>query len=171
MAMTWYGVKTLFRSRALGRLAATDGRFDPRVDLVEERVVLFRARSFETAILKAEVEAGRYANRRHRNPYGQEVVTEFLGASDAFELIEAPDQEAEVFSTTILVSNRITRSALIERWFGPEERVPDPRRAKFFHAEFNDHVDATPNQRVKPTAARVSGTVRPRGRRGLRASR
>jgi hypothetical protein len=57
----WYAVKTLYRSEGLGRPTATDSAYDPAATLVEERVVLLKARSFQDAIRAAEKEARAYA--------------------------------------------------------------------------------------------------------------
>ena len=49
MALGWFGVKTLFRTRAIGPPRVIDGAFDPGIDAVEERIVLFRVRDFADA--------------------------------------------------------------------------------------------------------------------------
>jgi hypothetical protein len=48
--LTWYGVRTLFRLMAIGKPKAIDRHFDPLSTLVEDRVVLFGADSFDSAI-------------------------------------------------------------------------------------------------------------------------
>src|SRR6266536_2788994 len=58
---SWYGVKTLYRSSALGRPKATDRSYDPWVTMVEERVVLFKTRSSSEDIRAAAKEARAYA--------------------------------------------------------------------------------------------------------------
>jgi hypothetical protein len=68
MPLSWFGVKTLFRTRAIGPPRAADGAFDPGIVLIEERIVLFRASGFDDAITRAETEARRYAKTIHRNP-------------------------------------------------------------------------------------------------------
>jgi len=57
----WFAVKTLYRTRVVGRPARRDAAYDGDANVVEERVVLFRARSFDDAIRKAEREARAYA--------------------------------------------------------------------------------------------------------------
>ena len=61
MAWNWYGAKTLYRYRARGRARRPDRGFNRENTLVEERVVLFRARSFDEAISRAEAEAISYS--------------------------------------------------------------------------------------------------------------
>ena len=46
MEPSWFGVKTLFRSRAIGPPVVDESAFDSGVDCVEERTVLFRATGF-----------------------------------------------------------------------------------------------------------------------------
>ena len=84
MKLSWFGVKTLFRVRATGTPAGVDKAFRHGIDCIEERVVLFRARSFEHAISRAEAEARRYAKDIWQNPYRQKVVTQYLEASTHF---------------------------------------------------------------------------------------
>jgi Domain of unknown function (DUF4288) len=114
ISAAWYGVKTLFRTEAVGKPIARDAAYDSTVSLVEERVVLFRARSFGAAIRAAEREARRYARRGYVNPYGPRVLTRYLGACDAFELFGAPGERAEVFSMTEVVPKRVPDQAVVD---------------------------------------------------------
>ena len=47
--MPWFGAKTLYRLTAKGRAKNTDQCYDPDATLLEERVVLFEAKSAEQA--------------------------------------------------------------------------------------------------------------------------
>lgn len=91
MVTNWFGVKTLFRTRAVGRAKAIDHAFDPYLDMVEERIVLVRARSFDAA-------------------------------------------------TTVLAKASESSVQLIDRWFGPLERVSDKRRLKLLNQEYSGVV-------------------------------
>src|SRR5689334_15037170 len=115
---SWYGVKTLFRTAARGKPTSRGQAYDPDVSLIEERVVLFKARGFDAAMRAAEKEARSYARARHINVYGKEVVTRYLGACDAFELFDAPNVLVEVFSTTDVVSKRISDRSVVNARFG-----------------------------------------------------
>ena len=126
----WFGVKSLYRSFASGRPLALDSRFDPNITMVEERVVLFKARSFEEAIRSAEAEARKYAKARHVNPYGQQVRVRYLRAVDAFELFDSPKHCGEVFSTTELVPNRVADSVVVDRRIGPAESKAESRKRR-----------------------------------------
>ncbi|MBI5366462.1 MAG: DUF4288 domain-containing protein [Planctomycetes bacterium] len=135
----WYGVKTLFRMEAVGKPVARDIAYDATVSLVEERVVLFKARGFAAAIRAAEREARRYARLRYVNPYGQRVSMRYLGACEAFELYEAPGEQAEVFSTTEVVSKRIPDRTVVDQRLGArvDEKADRARRRIVMNREFS----------------------------------
>jgi hypothetical protein len=143
MPLSWFGVKTLFRTRAIGPPGVVDGAFDPGIVLIEERIVLFRAKGFADAITRAETEGRRYAKAVHRNPYGQKVVTRYLESCDAFKLFDSPAAGVEVFSSTMLVPSTVRQGALVDRWFGAPERLPDKRRRKFLNREFSGALQPT----------------------------
>jgi hypothetical protein len=126
----WFGVKTLFRTEAVGKPTVRDRAYDANASLVEERVVLFKAHSFAAAIRAAEAEARRYAGHRHVNPYGQQVITRYLGACDAFELFDAPGEKAEVFSTTDVVPKDVADRHVIEQRFGPRVDMKTDRAGR-----------------------------------------
>ena len=138
----WYGVKTLFRTAAVGRPMARDIDYDASVSLVEERVVLFKTSGFGSAIRAAEGEAHRYARVHHVNPYGQRVVTRYLGVCDAFELFEAPGAGAEVFSMTEVIPRRVSDRTVVDRRFGQRvaEKADRRRRRNILNREFSGSV-------------------------------
>ena len=119
--LSWYGVKTLYRSQATGPRRGTDRLYASNVTVVEERVILVRARSAREAIRKAEAEAKTYAADSHRNPYGQRVRTRFLGVVDAYDMNEPLREQAEVFSTNEVVPRRVSDQAIIARQLGRAE--------------------------------------------------
>jgi hypothetical protein len=139
---TWYGVKTLFRTTAVGKAVRRDVAYDGSVSLVEERVVLFKAHCFDAAIQAAEREARRYARLRYVNPYGQRVVTRYLGACNAFELLEAPGVQVEAFSLTVLVPKGVPDRTVIDQRLGPkvDERADRLRRRNILNREFSGRV-------------------------------
>jgi hypothetical protein len=136
----WYGVKTLFRISSQSEPQGTDEYYDPDFTLVEERVVLVKARSFDEALRKAENEARRYENDSpHRNPYGQQVLTRYLQAADAYELAEQPGPYVEVFSRTEEVSRRISNEAVVTRLLGKDEsRNARARRRNILDIAFSE---------------------------------
>ena len=74
--MDWYSVRCVFRGRASARL-------------VEERITLWRAGSFDEVIQHAEREAKEYASR---------LSLRYLGLAQAFKLSQNPGAGAEMFS-------------------------------------------------------------------------
>jgi hypothetical protein len=140
MSWSWYGVKTMYRWRALGHPKATDAHYDPDAALLEERVVLFRARNASEAIRKGEKEAQAYAASTHINPYGQKVRVHYLGDCLAFILFESPAAGIEVFSDTELIDKTASNKELIERRLGSEREDLRHFRKKFFNREFSGVV-------------------------------
>jgi len=137
--MNWYGVKTLFRTRALGRPRATDRHFDPRMTLVEERVVAYRARSFDDAIAKAEKDAHAYAAETYENPYGQTVRTTYLDCCNVYELPDPLGCESgtETYSRTEVVPKTESDAAVCQRLLRNETKPQHKSRRNIFNAEFS----------------------------------
>jgi hypothetical protein len=151
MEWKWFAVKTLFRSQAVGEPLAIDEHFDGSVDYVEERVVLYHARSHDEAIRRAENDAVKYSQDRHINPYGQTVVNRYLEACDSYELFDQPPQNTssglEVYSATGVVPHKLSDDDLISQRMGPDECVaPDPRRKKFLNREFSGSIAGAKSQ-------------------------
>jgi hypothetical protein len=78
MHESWFAVRCVFQG------AASEGS-----STYEERITLWSATDFETAIAQAELEAAEYA---------RSVECAYLGLAQAFQLFEAPRQGTEVFS-------------------------------------------------------------------------
>ena len=65
--MSWFSVKTFFRTRATGRPKYRDKNYRAGLVAVEERIVIVRAKNGDAAIAKGRKEAARYdpaMNRR-----------------------------------------------------------------------------------------------------------
>lgn len=119
----------------------TDAVYDSSVTMVEERVVLFRAHTFDEAMRAAEREALLYVHHRHVNPYGQKVITRYLGACEAFQLFDPPAAGSEVFSTTEILPKRISDKAIVNQRLGHSESVRDSkRRRNILNREFSGEV-------------------------------
>ena len=115
----WFGVKAVFRRVATGKPRSSDVHYDPDATLVEERVVLLRARTPRQALARAEREATRYARQpSHENLYGQSVRLRFLADLDAFELYDPPDHAREVYSRTEVVSRRVSDREVVNKYLG-----------------------------------------------------
>lgn len=134
---SWYAVKTLYRFEATGRARGADENYDAAATLFEERIVLFRAESFEAAIENAKHEAEQYAsNYDHSNAYGQKVRCRYLGEYDAFEMAaEKPGEGVEVYSRTQLVPKQTKDQTLGDWALGTESDADRAKRAKFLAPE------------------------------------
>ncbi len=136
MTKRWFAVKSLYRTVCEGPPSFTDDAYDPNATLVEERVVLFQAESFEKAIELAEWEAKKYCRGEVvMTVYGQRKSITCLGDFNAYEMFESPGSGQEVFSRTEIVSSKEPDSAVSDRLLGTEDE-PDVRRKKFADAEF-----------------------------------
>ncbi len=135
MSLNWYGVKTLYRTTAQGEPESVDRYYDPEATMVEERVVLFRASSFDEASDEAAKEARAYAKGKRLNRYGQRLQKRFLGVTDAFELFDAPGPGAEVFSATLVVPTSVSDSEFQRSRMGQEKAREKWRRTKFLQRE------------------------------------
>lgn len=100
---------------------------------VEERVVVFRARSFAEAIRRAEKEAEEYARfDTWETRYGQTLRTKYLQACDAFVLDHVSSGSGEVYSRAELVSSDESDDAVIDALLGRGETpLQSERRRKF----------------------------------------
>jgi hypothetical protein len=135
MGWFWYGVKTAYRVEASGKPSKKDAAYDPEATLAEERVVLFKARSFDEAISKAEKEALVYEST-YTNVYGEEVSCRYVGVCDAFEMPDEPKAGVEVFSSTRLVSRKVSNREVVNDIFGPEEtEKQEAARERFMYKE------------------------------------
>ena len=133
----WFGVKTVFRSRAVGAPRIVTSDFDSKATLVEERIVIVRANTFGQALRAAEREARKYAKHVYANPYGQRVVISYLEVCEAFEMFERPGPMVEVFSSTQLVPGSVKDSDILATRFSPQETAAQLRkRTKFGDALF-----------------------------------
>ena len=136
-----YAVKTLYRTRAVGKTTAIDSAYHDTYDLIEERILTLKARSFDEAISKGEKEAIRYAKETcHLNPYGQKVVQKFMGSIDAYEPFEAIEANVEVFSTTYLVNKTVSNEHITNNMFGNELKNEKKLRKKFLNREYSGVV-------------------------------
>jgi hypothetical protein len=163
-AWKWFGVRTLYRIEAKGRPVGRDANYSPSMTLVEERVVVLKARSVQEAIQKAEADARRYAGDcRHRNPYGQRVRTRYVGYCDAYRAGRGIASGAEVFSASEVVPRRVSDRAVVRRLIGSHEsnRATAERR-NILDVVFNapaPGVALTPSER---SFAKRHGTLKRR---------
>ena len=105
--------------------------YDPNSTLVEERIVLIRARNDREALRKAKEEARNYAREnRFENVYGERVQVRSMGAFDVFELMEASvDAGVELFSSNRVVSKSVSEKQIAATLVGPG-RTPDQLKGR-----------------------------------------
>jgi hypothetical protein len=87
LALDWFSVRCVFAVPTAA--PASEGDSDDDAMTYEERVTLWRASGFDTAIALAEQEARDYAD---------DVEALYLGLAQAYRLAEAPGHGSEVFS-------------------------------------------------------------------------
>ena len=152
MPLRWFGVKTVYRSSAVGKPRIIDNDYDPEGTLVEERVVLFRAKDHDDAIKKGEREAEQYVLDAYTNPYGQLVVGRRLRTIESFELYDNPGERIEVWSSTRVVRKSVPNTQILEMFFGvTETKAQMNRRKKYLNREFSRDVKS-PNPTLQPTS-------------------
>ena len=123
----WYTVKSVFR---IDVTAA--GAVAPRLSSFEERVVLFRAASFDEALHRAEEEAQRYAEEnRWPNEQGDEVRTRYLDALDVFSVSDNLDDGTELYSKILFVDPSTTDADVVDRTMGSEAEQVSPASSSF----------------------------------------
>ncbi len=134
--MPWFGVKTLYRWKTKGSPVNIDEFYDPKLVLIEERVVLIRATDCDAAIQLAEGEARKYEAYGYTNPYGEKVSTEYLGCCNCYELSDEPGHEVEVFSRTELESKYRTLKSSMDSQLGRNDVENEGKlRRKFQNVE------------------------------------
>lgn len=126
-AVRWYGVKTLYRWTAAHPNRLPNDRRLRAAALIEERVVLVKAKGHRQAISLAQSEARRYQRGAFTNPYGQSVQVKNLGCWDSYELFEPPAHLHEAYSLTELIDTRTpVRSIVVAKMgksAGPREQA------------------------------------------------
>jgi hypothetical protein len=141
MAWEWYAVKTLHRWEAFGEPQNPDKNYDPNATLLEERVVLIKARTFDEAIRKAEKGAAEYPGHVMINPYSQEIRFRYMETCDAYLLSDPPGEGTpsglEVYSATEREDASIPDEELIARRFGKEPEGLGLRRTKFLDRDIH----------------------------------
>lgn len=134
--MNWYAVKTLYRTFTDGFVENPDEDYREDLDMLEERIVLLRADSFDDAIEQAEREAREYARVEQTNSYGQRICINYIEACDAYMLGESPAESVEIFSSTALISRDATDTELTDMRLGAVTDDDERYSKKFLSQEF-----------------------------------
>jgi hypothetical protein len=117
----WFAVRTLYRTKALGKPRVASPHYDPDSTNLEERVVLFRARSTEDALKQGRAEGLRYASSVEMvNAYGQNLRTKLLDRCESFELFDERVRSGmEVYSSTRPFPKSVTNRKIASQLMGP----------------------------------------------------
>ncbi|MGZ6480447.1 MAG: DUF4288 domain-containing protein [Bdellovibrionales bacterium] len=146
--LEWYGVRSLYITTALGRPKVKDPAYRPKAVLFEERVVLFHAKDFSSAVGMAEKEARVFAKGTITNVYGQKVRTKYLECCDAFAINENPGSAVEVYSLTEVYPAEDKVKAYIDAKLGKKTGMKDDKiRRKFMNREFNRSLAIDPDRK------------------------
>ena len=133
MASKWFCVKTLYRSYTEGRPVKPDRLYDPDATLIEERLVLLKARDKREAVIKAEREARDYAQKTtYINPYEQKVLTRYTGFYDLWEVQGTLQDRQELYSMGRVISRKVSDAKAAFLYIG--KRSADPSRGR--HRKF-----------------------------------
>jgi len=131
----WFAVKSLCRVEVFGEPVGADEAYDPDGTLIEERVVLLRARSLDDALRKGEKEADDYALDDHVNPYGQTVRSRRIRILEASYVSPLDENMPEVWSSTSVIPASVSDADLVLQRFGPPESEDAVRfRRKYIDA-------------------------------------
>jgi hypothetical protein len=134
MSWEWFAVKSLLRSEAIGKPRTTKYPYDPKLTMVEERIVIFRARNEREAIKKAEREARRNLCRRAKNMFGETITHRLIRSFDVYPLDCVPSDGAEVFYLWRAVSKDVPDKRVAQKFIGegPTPRKLQEKGFKFF---------------------------------------
>lgn len=133
----WFSVRTVYQYIASGRPKRGFSIYSQAAVMIEERVVLFRAKSEASAIAFAEEEAKEYASDSYVNPFGQKVIIRYVGCGGAFQLFDAPSDGIEVHSSTEIQNPGQTLKELKTCKFGKTHGKREAKmRLKFQNTEF-----------------------------------
>lgn len=127
--MDWYSFRGIFKSEIVGATGSVQ-----EVSLVEDRIVLLQAESFDEAIRLGEIEADSYAKNVWPNAQGELVKTRYLGACDVFVIKASPAEGVEIYSSLLLRQAPESDEAIVARLLGSEdEKAP----AEIFEPDFD----------------------------------
>lgn len=137
MATTYYSVKTIYRCSASGRPEKPDQFFDPDATLIEERIQLVKAKTKDEALRKAEKDAQEYAKRtKFVNPYNQEVILEYTGLCEVYEIDQALADMAEIYASSKIISKKITLSKIAHVYLNKPQPYDKSKRKKFINRAY-----------------------------------
>lgn len=114
--MDWYSFCGVFKWEVIGDAGAVR----PDGAIVEERIVLFYAASFDDAIRLGEAEAEAYTRDTWPNASGDTVRKRYLGVCNVFAMKASPAEGVEAYSRLLLRPSTEADDVVIERLLGSE---------------------------------------------------
>lgn len=132
-----YAVKTIYRTETTGEAYSSSEEYSDLYDMVEERILTVKARSFDEAIERVEKETEEYASDSFINPFGQKVQWFYTGKCLAYEPYDSIPANLEVFSNTYLVLRSLTNEALANNLLGSSFENEKSLRLNFLNSEFS----------------------------------
>jgi uncharacterized protein (DUF1697 family) len=107
----------------------------------EERIVLFKAKNFETAIAKAEKEAKKHAKSSYTNINGKKVTLEGLEFFDAHAIEDDELKDgSELFTSSTIVMGKLSDKQLIAKAIDLDQKIAPKMREKIENSfRMEDH--------------------------------
>jgi hypothetical protein len=141
-SLRWFGVKLLVRTVAVGRVRGRDDDYDREGTLVEERVLIVRARDGRDAFFRARRRVLKDVVN-YRNVYGQAVRNKILSGYEAYALYDPPFDGGEVFSRTIRVPRTVRDQKIVGRLIdGQLSETNQRKRRRFIAADLIPGLDS-----------------------------
>jgi len=153
--MPWFAVRTFIRIRRIGRATNKDRQYKTNVDLVEDRIVLFKTRNWTAALRKAQLETRTYCREfgRTKNVYGQRLRAEVLGDPEVYEPFDPLGDSKEIYSSMEWVDRKDTAAKIISRKTG---RPSGPMARMFMAAWISEGLDKARAHRLRRTTSGAS---------------
>ena len=130
-----YAVKTIYRTIVTGEPVVRSDGYSDKYDMIEERIVTFKAMSIEDAIARAEKEADEYSTGDYVNPFGQEYYWQFIGTINAYDPFDNLPAGVEVYSDTYLIDRSLSDENSTNNILGKPIENEEELRVNFLNAE------------------------------------
>lgn len=106
----------------------------------QERIVLVQAKDAATAIKKAEKEAAQYCKHKFENIFHKEVTIRVLEFFDVHELDGEVESGQEIFSTSTLLTKKLTDKAILAKVIDLDQKIPHKDSEQLYdHFRFCHH--------------------------------
>ena len=106
---------------------------------LEERIVLFWAKDFKSAVAKAEKEAKSHVKYSHTNCDGKKVTLESLEFFDGCIVDGDIKDGVEVFSSTALVTGKMSNKQILTKVLDLDQKISPKQREHLEHSFMAKH--------------------------------